>query len=215
MTHDGYQVTNSSGNLVDLDGAEMDGQYTSPARPGFPGFSPTPAQSLAYVADMQESGIPVTYGYISDMHERKACTTGSCTTATATTAGNPVGPGDSCYVDNAKAYDDAFQKFFERLQQDGITPANTLYMISAEENDQFDGANVGRATQPDARRMRRRDRGVQLRGGTDRRGAGQHQGSAVDHPECEHAVRHRTAGRVDLRARTAAAGRPDGAAARA
>ncbi len=147
-THDGYQVTNSSGNLVDLNGAEMDGQYTSPARPGFPGFSPTPAQSLAYVADMQESGVPVTYGYISDMHERKAATTGTCTTATATKAGNPVGPGDSCYVSNAKAYDDAFAKFFERLQEDGITPANTLYMISSEENDQFDGANVGRATQP-------------------------------------------------------------------
>ena len=40
------------------------------------------------------------------------------------------------------------QKFFERLQQDGITPANTLYLISAEENDQFAGANVGRASQP-------------------------------------------------------------------
>lgn len=147
-THDGYQVTNSSGNLVDLNGVEMDGQYTSPTRPGFPGFSPTPAQSLAYVADMQESGVPVTYGYISDLHERKAGTTGSCTTATATRSGNPVGPGDSCYVANAKAYDDAFQKFFERLQQDGITPANTLFMISSEEGDQFDGANVGRATQP-------------------------------------------------------------------
>jgi hypothetical protein len=147
-SHDGYPVTNSSGNLVDLNGNEIDGAFTSPARPGFPGFSPTPAQSLAYMADMQESGIPVTYGYISDMHERKATTTGTCTTATATKSGNPVGPGDSCYVSNAKAYDGAFQKFFERLQQDGITPANTLYLISAEENDQFAGANVGRASQP-------------------------------------------------------------------
>ncbi|HEY8301904.1 MAG TPA: hypothetical protein VIG48_08400, partial [Jatrophihabitans sp.] len=148
VSHNGYQVTDSSGNLVDLNGTEMDGQYTSPTRPGFPGFSPTPAQSLAYVADMQEAGIPVTYGYVSDLHERKAGTTGACTTATAKATGNPVGPGDSCYVGNAKAYDAAFAKFFERLKHDGITPANTLYLISSEENDQFDGANVGRATTP-------------------------------------------------------------------
>ena len=36
------------------------------------------------VADMQEAGIPVTYGYISDLHERKAGTIGSCGTAGAT-----------------------------------------------------------------------------------------------------------------------------------
>ncbi|HEY2299278.1 MAG TPA: hypothetical protein VGH43_16205 [Jatrophihabitans sp.] len=147
-THNGYQVTNSSGNLVDLNGNEIDGAFTTPPRPGFPGFSPTPAQSLAYLADMQESGIPVTYGYISDMHERKANTTGACTTVTATKPGNPVGPGDNCYVNNAKAYDDAFAKFFDRLKKDGITAANTLFVISAEENDQFAGANVGRASQP-------------------------------------------------------------------
>ncbi len=99
------------------------------------------------LADMQESGIPVTYGYISDLHERKAGTSG-CTTATATGTGKPIGPGDSCYVDNAKAYDKAFGTFFARLAADGITPANTEFVISAEENDQFAGANVGRATQP-------------------------------------------------------------------
>jgi hypothetical protein len=51
-------------------------------------------------------------------------------------------------VTNARHYDAAFQKFFERLAADGITPENTLFAISAEENDQFAGANVGRATQP-------------------------------------------------------------------
>ena len=39
--------------------------------PGFPGFSPTASQSLAVLADMQEAGIPVTYGYISDTHDKK------------------------------------------------------------------------------------------------------------------------------------------------
>ena len=96
---------------------------------------------------MQENGIPVTYGYISDLHERKPGTNG-CTTTPATTAGKPLGPGDSCYVSNAAAYDAAFVKFFDRLNRDGITPANTEFVISSEENDQFAGANVGRASTP-------------------------------------------------------------------
>jgi hypothetical protein len=145
VTHNGFKVTDANGNLVDLNGDTIINSFAG--KPGFPGFSPTPAQTLAYLADMQEAGIPVTYGYISDVHERKAGTSG-CTTATATKTGNPLGPGDSCYVANAQRYDSAFQTFFERLQADGITPANTLFVISAEENDQFAGANVGRAIQP-------------------------------------------------------------------
>jgi hypothetical protein len=145
VTHAGYPVTDGSGFLTDINGTTITNSFSH--TPGFPGFSPTAAQSLAYLADMQESGIPVTYGYISDLHERKAGTSG-CTTATATSSGKPIGPGDSCYVGNAQAYDAAFAKFFDRLQQDGITPANTLFLISAEENDQLAGANVGRATQP-------------------------------------------------------------------
>jgi len=62
--------------------------------------------------------------------------------------GYAVGPGDSCYVSTAQAYDEAFAKFFDRLSKDGITTQNTLFLISAEENDQFAGANVGRAIQP-------------------------------------------------------------------
>ena len=73
----GYPVTDAAGNLVDLDGNELLGQYTG--KPGFPGFAPIVAsQSLAYVADMQESGVPVTYAYIGDVHEKKAGDTG-CT----------------------------------------------------------------------------------------------------------------------------------------
>ncbi|MDQ6934736.1 MAG: hypothetical protein M3130_05545 [Actinomycetota bacterium] len=143
--HHGYRVTDAQGNLVDLSGNTITNQYTG--TPGFPGFSPTATQSLAYIADMQEAGVPVTYGYISDLHEVKPGDTG-CTTASATSPGKPVGPGDSCYVNNAKAYDAAFAKFFKRLAADGINKHNTLFVIGAEENDQFDGANVGRATQP-------------------------------------------------------------------
>jgi len=145
QTHNGYQVTDANGNLVDLDGNTLTEPFSHTA--GFPGFNPTATQTLAVLADMQEAGIPVTYGYISDLHERKPGTSG-CTTTTATGSGKPVGPGDSCYVGNAHAYDVAFQTFFARLASDGITPANTLFVISSEENDQFAGANVGRAVQP-------------------------------------------------------------------
>jgi hypothetical protein len=145
LTRNGYPVTDAAGNLTDLNGNPLINAFAN--KPGFPGFSPTATQSLAYLADMQESGIPVTYGYISDLHERKAGTSG-CTTAPATGNGKPLGPGDSCYVGNAKAYDAAFETFFQRLAKDGITPANTEFVISSEENDQFSGANVGRAIQP-------------------------------------------------------------------
>ncbi|HYU67156.1 MAG TPA: hypothetical protein VEK09_10415, partial [Jatrophihabitantaceae bacterium] len=145
VTHDGYPVTDANGNLTDLDGNTLVEPFSG--KPGFPGFNPTATQSLAYLADMQEAGIPVTYGYISDIHERKPGSTG-CTTVGATGNGFALGPGDTCYVNNAKAYDAAFVKFFDRLQKDGITPANTEFVIGAEENDQLSGANVGRAIEP-------------------------------------------------------------------
>jgi hypothetical protein len=156
--HGGYKVTDGSGNLVDLDGKTLTEPFSG--TPGFPGFNPTATQSLAVLADMQEAGIPVTYGYISDLHERKPGT-GPCGTVGANT-GNAIGPGDTCYVANAKAYDTAFGKFFDRLAADGITQANTLFVISAEENDQFAGANIGRTLKPTPADCN----GVSLTGGT-------------------------------------------------
>ena len=68
VTHNGYQVTNSAGNLVDENGNQINGAFLT-NHPGFPGFSPINAsQSLAYMADMLESGVPVVNGYISDIH---------------------------------------------------------------------------------------------------------------------------------------------------
>ena len=82
-----YPVVDGGGNLVDLNGKEIDGQYAH--TPGFPGFGPiSAAQSLAYVADMQEVGVPVTYAYISDAHESKPGQTGCSNTGAA------QGPGD-------------------------------------------------------------------------------------------------------------------------
>jgi hypothetical protein len=146
VTRNGYKITDASGNLVDLDGKTLTEPFGGGA--GFTGFSPTATQTLAVLADMQEAGIPVTYGYISDLHEKKSDTTGGCGTVNGNVVGRPLGPGDLCYVANAQHYDAAFQKFFDRLAADGITPANTLFVISSEENDQFAGANVGRAIEP-------------------------------------------------------------------
>ncbi len=150
-------MLDSAGNLTDLFGNEMDGQYAH--TPGFPGYGPiTAAQSLAYTADLQEAGVPVTYTYISDLHEKKFYPTGyqslggqptvpSCTTAGASTGGG-LGPGDPCYEFNAQQYNDAFEVFFQRLADDGITPANTLFVFAADEGDHFNGADVGRAVTP-------------------------------------------------------------------
>jgi hypothetical protein len=146
----GYQVSNGSGNLVDLSGNEIDGQYVHTA--GFPGFGPiTAAQSLAYTADLQEAGVPVTYAYISDLHEKKFYPTSAgaptCKTTGVTTGGG-LGPADPCYAFNAQQYNAAFTTFFARLAADGITPANTEFVFTADEGDHFNGANVGRAMQP-------------------------------------------------------------------
>ncbi|HEY4410085.1 MAG TPA: hypothetical protein VGO87_09390, partial [Acidimicrobiia bacterium] len=153
-----YPVTDAAGNLLDLNGLELDGAFpdhndgvaANPSKfnAGFPGFSPTAAQSLAYVADMQEAGVPVTYMYISDAHDKKRNIDAPGFQTGCTSPGNALGPGDPCYKANLASYDAAFGKFFQRLADDGITPANTLFMFSAEENDHFAGADVGRALTP-------------------------------------------------------------------
>jgi hypothetical protein len=139
-----YRVADGAGNLVDLDNREI---ADFRGNVGFPGFSPTASQSLAEIAAMQEAGVPVTYGYIADIHERKDWSV-NCTTADATVFGRALGPGDACYTENAQRYDQAFGKFLDRLAKDGITPRNTLFVIGAEENDHLAGANVGRAEAP-------------------------------------------------------------------
>ncbi|MBO0844744.1 MAG: hypothetical protein J2P22_04940 [Nocardioides sp.] len=145
LVRNGYQITDAQGNLVDLNGQTI--RETFSGKPGFPGFSPTATQSLAYLADMQESGIPITYGYISDLHERKAGTS-DCTSSSATLPGRPIGPGDSCYKTNGDNYNQAFQTFFQRLAADGINASNTLFIIGSEEGDQFAGASANRFLKP-------------------------------------------------------------------
>ena len=48
---------------------QYDAAFLKPPAPGFPGFSDiTASQSLAYTADLLETGVPVVYDYVSDIH---------------------------------------------------------------------------------------------------------------------------------------------------
>lgn len=113
--------------MTDLDGNVI--QNVAPGGvttfPGFPGFNGTTAAvSLAYVAAMQEHGVPITTAYLSAVHER---------------ADTGLGPGDPIYEQNLRNYDEAFGKFFTRLAADGINKSNTLFIVTADENDHFVG----------------------------------------------------------------------------
>ncbi len=120
-----------SGTLNDLSGQPIINPVSNTA--GFPGFDGMSASvSLAYVAYMQEHGIPVTYAYISDAHDKHP-------------SGPAYGPGEAGYVAALKAYDDAFATFFARLAKDGITSRNTLFVFTADENDHFAGGTPSNA----------------------------------------------------------------------
>ena len=93
---------------------------------------------------MQEAGVPVTYGYVADIHGNEHIPgVTACNGAPAA-----LGSGSACYIAQAQYYNQAFGTFFQRLAADGITPANTLFVLSSDEGDHEAGANVGRAIQP-------------------------------------------------------------------
>jgi hypothetical protein len=148
VTKNGYEVTNASGNLVDLNGNEIDGAYLT-GHPGFPGYgSINASQSLAYGADMLESGVPVVDMYISDLHGNEFIKGLSSKGEPCYGAGAALGSGTACYVAQAAYYNQAFGTFFQRLAADGITAQNTTFVLSSDEGDHEAGANVGRAIQP-------------------------------------------------------------------
>jgi hypothetical protein len=148
LTTNGYEVTNASGNLVDLNGNEIDGAYLTD-HPGFPGYSSINAsQSLAYAADMLESGVPVVNMYISDLHGNEFIKGLASKGEPCYGAGDALGSGTACYVAQAAYYNQAFGTFFQRLAAEGITPQNTMFVLSSDEGDHEAGANVGRAIAP-------------------------------------------------------------------
>jgi len=95
---------------------------------GFPGLVESPHRNRSRTtAAMQENGVPITYSYIAD-RARKPCV--------------PISrlcPGEAAYVAQLKAYDDAFDNFFTRMSNDGINPSNTLFVLTADENDHYAG----------------------------------------------------------------------------
>ena len=117
-----------SGPMTDLDGNVI---QDATGHVGFPGFDGMVANvSLAWVAQMQEAGVPITYAYVSDAHDGHG------------TAGNihfAYGPGEAGYTQQLQDYDRAFQKFFDRLAAHGINKGNTLFVFTVDEGDHFVG----------------------------------------------------------------------------
>ncbi len=96
---------------------------------GFPGYDGmTGPNGLAYTLDMQLHGVQVTDTYLSDLHE-------------AWSGAGPFGPGQAGYVRQLKVENAAFGTFFARLAAHGITKANTLFVITADEGDHFVGSS--------------------------------------------------------------------------
>jgi hypothetical protein len=117
-------VISPGGPLLDLDGNVITDGSGNVGFPGFGGISA--AQSLGYVAAMQEHGVPITFAYISDAHDDHV-------------NGVAFGPGQAGYVAQLAAYDRAWGEFFARLASDGITKENTLFVFTSDENDHFAG----------------------------------------------------------------------------
>jgi hypothetical protein len=127
-------ITGGSACVNDTSGQPVTDPF---GRCGFPGFDGALAKNtLGYVAQMQEAGVPVTYAYISDAHDNH--------TSSFPAPFNPnfpraSGPGEADYKAQLRAYDDAFVAFFDRLANHGITKDNTLFVVTADEGDHYAG----------------------------------------------------------------------------
>ena len=59
--------------------------------------------------------------------------------ATDSYVSTATGPGEAAHEAQLKAYDDAFQAFFQNLAAHGIDKSNTLFAITVDEGDHFAG----------------------------------------------------------------------------
>ena len=106
----GQVITDSNGNV------------------GFPGYNGmTGTNALAYTLDMQTHGVPVTFTYLTDLHD-------------SAVTGAGLGSGTPTYERQLRAENAAFGTFFRDLAAHGITKANTLFVITADEGDHFVGS---------------------------------------------------------------------------
>ena len=138
--------------------------------------------------------MPVTYGYISDVHEKKAGTD-----RLHDGVGKRNWKARRSGRQLLRQHDEVIRRRLRHVLRpaaaDGITPNNTDFVISAEENDQFAGANVGRAMQPTPAGCDGVTVACSYRA-ADRRTSGQHQGLLSTTASADR-VRHRAAGRFD------------------
>jgi hypothetical protein len=117
-------VVSPTGPFRNLNGAVI---KDSSGDIGFPGYNAMiGTNALGYTLAMQTHGVPVTYTYLSDLHE-------------SWKTGNAFGPGQAGYVRQARLENAAFGKFFANLAAHGITRANTLFVITSDEGDHFVG----------------------------------------------------------------------------
>jgi len=120
-------VISPSGPVRNLDGAVIKDSSGDIGFPGYDGM--TGVNALAYTLDMQLHGVPVTYTYLSDLHD-------------SFTGNGPFGPGEPGYEAQLREENAAFGTFFSRLAAHGITRANTLFVISSDEGDHFVGSSA-------------------------------------------------------------------------
>jgi hypothetical protein len=119
-------VISPSGPVRDLNGTVI---KDSSGDIGFPGYNGLIGPvGLAYTLDMQTHGIPVTFTYLSDVHD-------------SWTTGAGLGSGTPTYQSQLQRENAAFGTFFKDLAAAGITKANTLFVITADEGDHFVGSS--------------------------------------------------------------------------
>ena len=124
-------VISPGGPVKNLDGQVI---KDSSGDIGFPGYDGMIGpNALAYTLDMQTHGVPVTFTYLSDVHD-------------SWTTGAGLGSGSATYESQLRRENAAFGTFFAGLAKNGITTANTLFVITADEGDHFVGSSPSPAT---------------------------------------------------------------------
>jgi hypothetical protein len=117
-------LLNPSGPVKNLDGQVI---KDSSGDVGFPGYDGMiGSNALSYTLDLQTHGVPVTFTYLSDLHD-------------SWTTGAGLGSGSATYESQLKRENAAFGEFFSGLAAHGITKANTLFVLTADEGDHFVG----------------------------------------------------------------------------
>ncbi len=84
-----------------------------------------PDRSLTEAAALLTHGVPVVFDYIRSAHN-------------SPTTGQNLAPGSPAYAANLAHYNSSFAAFFADLRAHGMTPANTLVVITSDEGDHYD-----------------------------------------------------------------------------